>query len=147
MFRNERASVNDILWILWGERGARRGTGQFHSPGSGRCNDKSVDRAKSLWAGRRQEGRAESSGDGSSRVGRHRPGYKSPLAPCRRRHTSLALWTVRNSLVARVPPVKSVPPSRYRRRSTGIVATACHRLTSDFNPPSQFGSNGLSAST
>lgn len=38
---------------------------------------KSVDRTKSLWAGRRQEGRAESSGDGSSRVGRHRPAIKA----------------------------------------------------------------------
>ncbi|XP_012536667.2 uncharacterized protein LOC105836878 [Monomorium pharaonis] len=49
-------------------------------------------------------------------------GYKSPLAPWRRRHTSLALWTVRNS-VARVPPVKSARPGIHRRPPTSPSPT------------------------
>lgn len=57
----------------------------------------------------KQEGRVESRRVGPSRVD-GTSDYKSPLAPRRRRHTSLVLWTVRNSLFIVIEP----PPIRGR---------------------------------
>lgn len=72
---NEHVLINDIHFTE--PAPGRRRVVQRMTTVPGRCNDKSFDRAKSFWAGRRQEGRAESSGDGSSRVGRHRPAIKA----------------------------------------------------------------------
>jgi len=85
----------------------------------------------------RQEGRAESSRDCRVEVESAAPtGYKSPLAPRRRRHTSLALWTVRNSAV---PPVKDACPGhshgRHRYPSSSVTLLrrfhSSHLLSSD----------------
>ncbi|EFN70882.1 hypothetical protein EAG_05631 [Camponotus floridanus] len=118
-------------------RGTAREKEEGGGLGSGGCNDKSVDRAKKVSKQAGRSRRVEQRLPSGGRVESAAPtGYKSPLAPRRRRHTSLALWTVRNSAV---PPVKDACPGhphgphRYPSLSIAILRRfhSSHLLSSD----------------
>ena len=98
--RNKRASINEVYFInpapTRGELEARRETAVDLGVEDVMTNQLIGPRVSGQAGGRKvASSRVETNRVGSAAAP---TGYKSPLALWRRRHTSLALWTVRNSV-------------------------------------------------